>query len=131
MTAHDLKDLAAMGVEIGNHTDTHVHCRSLTPAEHDSEIIASKARLEELSGQKVRSFSVPYGSENDLTNPLLETLRASGHEAIFLVQARSNTWRPAPDVWYRTSLHNETPSQLKRHMVHKPFLRSVKHKLTG
>lgn len=131
MNAADLKELVAMGVEIGNHTNTHVHCRSLTPDEHESEIIGSKQRLEELSGKPVRSFSVPYGSEHDLTEPLLKTLRASGHEAIFLVQARSNRWQPAKDVWYRSSLHDEVPSQLKSHMVHKPFLRSLKHKLTG
>ena len=131
MTTDDLKELTQMGVEIGNHSNTHVHCRSLIAQEHESEIIGSKQRLEALSGQKVRSFSVPYGSEHDLTDPVLKTLRSSGHEAIFLVEARSNRWRPAPDIWYRSSLHNETIRQLKTRIVLTPILRSLKRKLKG
>ncbi len=131
MTADDLRDLTRMGVEIGNHSNTHVHCRSLTAQEHETEIIDAKRRLETLSGQKVRSFSVPYGSGDDLTDPVLKTLRSSGHEAIFLVEARSNRWRPARDIWYRSSLHNETEKQLKTRIIRTPILRSLKRRVQG
>ena len=131
LTADDLKVLVQMGVEIGNHSNTHVHCRSLTAEEHEAEIVESKRRLETLSGQKVRSFSVPYGSEHDLTAPVLKTLRSSGHEAIFLVEARSNRWRPAADIWYRSSLHNQNERQLKSRIVLTPILRSLKRKIKG
>lgn len=125
----DLAEMPGLGMEVGNHTMTHVHCRALTPAEMQDEVVAARAELERLSGSRVRSFSVPYGNEADLTPALLETLRASGHEAIFLVHARSNHRRPAPDVWYRTSLQNQNPAELRKKLTVLPVLRTVRHAL--
>lgn len=129
--AQGVRDLKSLGVEVGNHTHSHVHCRSLSAAEREDEIVSAKKRLEEMSGQKVRSFSVPYGHENDLTDSVLDCARASGHEAIFLVHSRANIRRPAPDIWYRTSLHNETPQQLKMEVSTKPLLRTIKTMVLG
>jgi peptidoglycan/xylan/chitin deacetylase (PgdA/CDA1 family) len=131
LEAADLEELPRLGVEVGNHTMTHVHCRALDTGEIEEEVIAAKARLEELSHARVRSFSVPYGHERDLTPELLAALRASGHEAIFLVHARPNRRRPAPDVWYRTSLHNEAPKELAMHLRYLPAARSMKQLLFG
>jgi peptidoglycan/xylan/chitin deacetylase (PgdA/CDA1 family) len=123
----DLAEMAALGMEVGNHTMTHVHCRALTPAEMQAEVVDARIELERLGGRRVRAFSVPYGNEADLTPALLQTLRASGHEAIFLVHARSNWRRPAPDVWYRTSLTSQPPGALYRKLVLLPALRTVRH----
>ncbi len=131
ITAEGVRELKSLGVEIGNHTNTHVHCRSLSAGERETEIVEAKARLEALSGQKVRSLSIPYGHENDLTPEVLDCARASGHEAIFLVHSRTNLRRLAPDIWYRTSLHNETPQQLRKEISTKPLLRTLKNMLLG
>jgi peptidoglycan/xylan/chitin deacetylase (PgdA/CDA1 family) len=125
----DLALLRGLGVEIGNHTLTHVHCRALRDDELQDEIVTAKARLEALSGGPVRAFSVPYGHERDLTPALLGVLRDSGHRAIFLVHGRANTARPAPDIWYRTSLHNEKPADLARVLRWMPMARALKHRL--
>jgi peptidoglycan/xylan/chitin deacetylase (PgdA/CDA1 family) len=122
----DLAEMAALGMEVGNHTMTHVHCRALTPAEMQAEVVDARIELERLGGRRVRAFSVPYGNEADLTPALLQTLRASGHEAIFLVHARSNWRRPARDVWYRTSLTSQPPGALYRKLVLLPALRTVR-----
>ena len=79
----------------------------------------------------MRAFSVPYGNQADLTAPVLAAARQSGHRAIFLVHARSNARRPAPDVWYRTSLHDETPGQLRMKLAVLPALRSLRQRLAG
>lgn len=110
---------------------SHVHCRSLSAEEREEEIVASKARLEDVSGHRVRSLSIPYGNECDLTDGVLECARASGHEAIFLVHSRSNRWRPADDVWYRTSLHYEAPAQLRTEIRTKPLLRTIRKMALG
>jgi hypothetical protein len=123
----DLKQMAALGMTVGNHTMTHVHCRALSADEMQEEVVAARAALQAMSGQQVRAFSVPYGNEADLTPDLLRTLRASGHEAIFLVHARSNHRRPAPDVWYRTSLQSQPPAQLRKKLQWLPALRTVRH----
>ena len=131
LSEHDLELLPPLGVEIGNHTATHVHCRAITPDEHAEEIVAAKKRLETLSGVRVRSFAVPYGHHRDLTPEVLRTLRESGHEAIFLVHARSNKFRPAADIWYRVSLHSDSPRKLLLKLAVLPLIRSFKHMVVG
>ena len=131
LSAQEVAEFAGAGLEIGNHTMTHVHCRALSAEERVQEISEAKQRLEALSGRPVRAFSVPYGHQADLTAPVLEAARHSGHQAIFLVHARSNAHRPAPDIWYRTSLHDETPRQLRMKLVVLPTLRSLRQRLSG
>ena len=62
LTREQVCVLASLGFEIGNHTYTHVRCRSLTGENFAGEVDRNKAELESVSGKKVRSFSVPYGS---------------------------------------------------------------------
>ncbi len=90
LTQKQLCDLVSWDFEIGNHTYTHVHCRSLTPENFDQEIGRNKAELEAFSGRKVRSFSLPYGSSAGLTSDLAGHLQLSGHEAIFLSESAAN-----------------------------------------
>jgi peptidoglycan/xylan/chitin deacetylase (PgdA/CDA1 family) len=122
----DIAEFHKFGIEVGNHTRTHVHCRALNEKEQATEIVTAKVQLEALSGRRVRSFAVPYGSESDLTPEILQELRASGHEAIFLVHARSNRFRPSNDVWYRVNLTNESPFSLTLRLKTLPILRSLK-----
>jgi peptidoglycan/xylan/chitin deacetylase (PgdA/CDA1 family) len=127
LEAADLAELVRHGIEIGNHTMTHVHCRMLDADQRRHEIVEAKQRLERATGRRVRAFSLPYGFERDLTPEVLKLLRTSGHEAIFLVHARSNLRRPARDIWYRTSLTGEEPGELQRRLRYLPLARTVKH----
>lgn len=126
LTPDDLHELIEHGVEIGNHTATHVHCRALDATERHAELVHAREQLEALCGRSVRAFSVPYGNTADLTPEVLSILRDSGHKAIFLVHARSNRFRPAPDIWYRVSLHDEPVSSLQRTLRLMPVLRSLR-----
>jgi peptidoglycan/xylan/chitin deacetylase (PgdA/CDA1 family) len=90
LTSKQLCDLASFDFEIGNHTYSHVRCRSLSRDNFDQEIDRNKAELETLSGRKVRSFSVPYGSSADLTSDLVGHLELSGHKAVFLSESVAN-----------------------------------------
>jgi len=126
LEAQDFPELRKLRVEIGNHTANHVHCGALDPDEYADELLAAQADLERLSGGKVRAFSVAYGDERDLPAPVLKTLRDSGHEAIFLVHARSNLIRKAPDVWYRVSFRDEDVSRLPMRLGVLPLMRTAK-----
>jgi peptidoglycan/xylan/chitin deacetylase (PgdA/CDA1 family) len=99
-------------VTIGNHTVSHSHLRCLTPAAARAEIGDGKRQLEAMSGTKVRAFSFPYGSRLDATPEILAMLRESAHEAIFLVQRRTNVVRPAADIWYRQSMAEDSTANL-------------------
>jgi len=90
LTGKQLRDLASLEFEIGNHTYTHVRCRSLLPEDFAQEVDRNKAELEALSGRTVRSFSLPYGSSADLMSNLVEHLKLSGHEAVFLSESVAN-----------------------------------------
>jgi peptidoglycan/xylan/chitin deacetylase (PgdA/CDA1 family) len=89
-TSKQVGELAAAGFEIGNHTYTHVRCRSLTIAELEDEIDRNRKELETISGASVRCFSVPYGSSADLTADLSAHLRRTGHRAVFLSESVAN-----------------------------------------
>ena len=129
LQAQDFAELRALGVEIGNHTTNHVHCGALDPAEYGDEILSAQSELARLSGGPIRAFSVAYGHERDLPAPVLKTLRDSGHEAIFLVHARSNLIRKAPDIWYRVSFRNEDVSKLPLRLSVLPVIRTVRDRL--
>jgi peptidoglycan/xylan/chitin deacetylase (PgdA/CDA1 family) len=90
LTTEQLRALGSFDFEIGNHTYSHVHCRSMLPKEFGEEIDRNKAELETLSGTKVRSFSQPYGSSKDLTPELASHLELSGHKAVFLSESVAN-----------------------------------------
>jgi peptidoglycan/xylan/chitin deacetylase (PgdA/CDA1 family) len=129
LTEEELRELPTLGVEIGNHTAGHVHCGALSADEYGAELVQPKQDLERMSGSRVRSFSVPYGHERDLTPAVLQVLRDSGHEAIFLVHARSNIIRKAPDIWYRVSFQQQPASKIRTRVDVLPLLRTLRHRL--
>ncbi len=113
LNPEQLKRLATeYGLAIGNHTVTHSHLRALKPDVAHAEIADGKRLLEEMTGAKVRAFTVPYGSRLDATPEVLATVRATGHAATFLVQRRTNAVRPAADIWYRQSVADHMVAQL-------------------
>ena len=126
LTREDLPRLHAYGMEIGNHTSSHVHCRALDSSELRAEAGGAKLELERLSGRSVRAFALPYGNPLDLTADLLDSLRSTGHKAVFLVGARSNRFRPAADIWYRVSLPDVPSTSLPRRLTLYPLLRSLR-----
>lgn len=90
LSRRDVRDLAASGFEIGNHTYSHVHGRSLSARDLAGEIDKNNIELEQISAAPVRSFSVPYGSSRDLTESLFNHLKESGHKVIFLSESAAN-----------------------------------------
>lgn len=90
VTRKQLREIEPFDFDIGNHTYTHVRCRSLTPETFRDEIDKNKAELETLTGRKVQSFSVPYGCLADLNKDLVAHLQDSGHQAVFLSESVAN-----------------------------------------
>jgi len=129
LTRKEVCQLAASDFEIGNHTYTHVHCRSLSPEDIGEEVDRNRAELESLSGKKVRSFSVPYGSSADLRTDLVSHLRRSGHEAIFLSESVANT--RGLDRWQvdRVSTHAGSNDGLFLDIEVLPRLRAIRDRL--
>jgi len=130
LTRKQVCELAALGFEIGNHTYTHVRCRSLTPADFGQEIERNKAELEALSGKKVRSFSVPYGSSADLTSDLSRNLQLSGHEAVFLSESVANPRGTDRVCFDRVSIHANKDDAFFFEIEVLPRLRAIRNRLS-
>lgn len=131
VSVEQLRSLAREGFEIGNHTFSHAFCRTLTEAEFSKEIYESKAQLESMSGSRVRAFSVPYGSPQDLTKNLSRHLELSGHEAVFLARSRSNTRRTKLNRLNRVDVHGGSSGQLFAEIEVLPRLRHLADGLIG
>ena len=129
MTSQQLRDLTAFNFEIGDHTYTHVNCRSLSAEEFAGEIDRNKAVLEAVSGKKVRSFSVPYGSSADLTTDLVAHLHRLGYEAVFLSESRINP--PCSDRFCldRVSIKTGSDHALFSEIEILPRLRTIRNSL--
>jgi peptidoglycan/xylan/chitin deacetylase (PgdA/CDA1 family) len=78
LSAADLRDLQAAGMEIGSHTVSHRSMPELSFEEAAREARESKDMLEQIVGRTVRYFAYPYGRFNANTK---EAVRAAGYQA--------------------------------------------------
>ena len=62
LSASQISELAAAGIEIGSHSTTHVRLAGLEASQLETEVSGSRASLGELMGAPVRGFAYPYGS---------------------------------------------------------------------
>ena len=114
------------GFSAGSHTATHMHLRALSRDAARAEIAEGKRRVEDMTGAKVRAFSFPYGSPLDATAANLDLVRNCGHEAIFLVQRRTNAIRAAADIWYRQGMSEQLGLQLPVKLTWLPRMGELK-----
>ncbi|TWU39058.1 Polysaccharide deacetylase [Novipirellula aureliae] len=78
-TAAQLREISAMGIEIGLHTRSHIDFSNVTdPAVLHDEIVHAKERLEDIIGDQVRYFAFPYGLPPQLTPQAIEMVHESG-----------------------------------------------------
>jgi peptidoglycan/xylan/chitin deacetylase (PgdA/CDA1 family) len=103
-TPEDLRSLANAGVEVGNHTADHVHCRALGARELHEQVLGAAIRLRVLTGQRVRAFAYPYGSPLDATEDARKAVRAAGHDCAFVVRNELNRSSTRRDVLQRVRL---------------------------
>jgi peptidoglycan/xylan/chitin deacetylase (PgdA/CDA1 family) len=129
LTTKQLSSLASFDFEIGNHTYTHVHGRSLSQNDFAQEIDRNKAELESLSGTTVRSFSQPYGSSRDLTDELASHLERSSHQAVFLSESVANPCGVDPFHLDRVNPRVESDDSLFVELEILPRLRGVRNRL--
>jgi peptidoglycan/xylan/chitin deacetylase (PgdA/CDA1 family) len=129
LTTEQLRSLESFDFEIGNHTYTHVHCRSLSREDLRQEVDRNKQELEDLSGTKVRSFSQPYGSSKDLTLELEAHLRRSGHEAVFLSESVANPRGADPFHLDRVNSRVDSIDRFFFELEVLPRLRTVRNQL--
>lgn len=65
LSAEQIAEWAAQGIDFGGHTRTHPDLRYLTPEEMEQELEGGKRDLEVILGRPVVSFAYPYGHYGD------------------------------------------------------------------
>ena len=131
LSSEQLRSLSAFDIEIGDHTYTHVHCRSLVAAELAEELRKNKTVLESATATRVRSFSIPYGSSEDLTDHLLSHLQKEGYEAIFLAEGCANSTDTNKTYLDRMSVKCDSDASLFSEMEVLPRLRTIRDRVFG
>jgi peptidoglycan/xylan/chitin deacetylase (PgdA/CDA1 family) len=101
----ELAELGERGVEIGSHTKTHPHLRTLSDLELRAELRESRERLEDVLGRRCRFLAFPYGEHDERVRA---AARAAGYEAAFALPGRSLPWDPFAlpriGIWRQTGL---------------------------
>jgi peptidoglycan/xylan/chitin deacetylase (PgdA/CDA1 family) len=98
-----LSALGEHGVEIGSHTKTHPHLRTLSDLELRAELRESREQLEDVLERRCRFLAFPYG-EHD--GRIRAAARAAGYDAAFALPGRSQPWDdfalPRVGIWRQT-----------------------------
>jgi peptidoglycan/xylan/chitin deacetylase (PgdA/CDA1 family) len=90
MGAKELKDLAALGWEIGSHTMTHPDLTRIGAEALKAELADSKSLLEDILSRQVRFIAYPFGRFNERVKA---AAREAGYEAGFTMRrTRSLAW---------------------------------------
>jgi peptidoglycan/xylan/chitin deacetylase (PgdA/CDA1 family) len=77
MSARQVADVAAAGMEIGSHSVTHTHLPALGAQQLRAEISESRSRLSELLSRPIRGFAYPYG---DMDSSTRHAVRDAGYD---------------------------------------------------
>lgn len=80
LDAGDIRALIGAGMRIGSHGIAHRDWSGLSARELDEELIVSKAMLETICGEPVRSAAIPFGRYNAA---VLSALRRAGYTVAY------------------------------------------------
>lgn len=78
LSAKNLCEMNAAGMEIGSHTISHRRLTQLSETEIAKEVSESKNDLQQILGQKVKSFAYPYGAWSDESEAAIRKAGYSG-----------------------------------------------------
>ena len=74
-----VKEIAARGHEIGNHSDSHAHFTQISEGQIRQELDACSDKIEALTGTRPTLFRPPYG---DYDNKVVTVSRQEGYECV-------------------------------------------------
>ena len=102
LTSSQLRELSALGFEVGCHSTTHAYLPDLDCDGLHREVAESKTQLEQIVGKPVEHFSCPGGRYNAT---VIQSARDAGYRSLATSQARGNTPRTDPFNLGRVAIH--------------------------
>jgi peptidoglycan/xylan/chitin deacetylase (PgdA/CDA1 family) len=83
LSADEVRELRARGLEIGSHGATHRALTRLSDGDLSREVAGSRETLERVVGAPVTSFCYPFG---DVDERVVEAVRATGYRAATVIR---------------------------------------------
>lgn len=115
LSRDELRTMDQAGMEIGSHTCSHPRLTELAPDGVNTELVDSKAELEDTLGHTVGSFAYPYGRFNDA---VANAAQAAGYRAACTTRTGWATRDGDPYRLRRLSIMNtDTVSTLARKLA--------------
>jgi peptidoglycan/xylan/chitin deacetylase (PgdA/CDA1 family) len=102
-TLAQLRDLSALGVEIGAHNRNHIHLGLASNDQLEGEIVGSKHDLEHALERKIRYFAFPYGQPADLSTAAFEVACSAGYDGVCSAFGGYNL--PGDDPFHLRRIH--------------------------
>lgn len=78
MTWSDVRELAALGHELGAHTINHANMGAVALPVAREEITGSRKRIEDETGRPVHAFAFPFGKRGNIRREVVELIREAG-----------------------------------------------------
>ncbi|HEY9734084.1 MAG TPA: polysaccharide deacetylase family protein [Drouetiella sp.] len=104
MTWDEIEELASQGCEFGGHTQTHRPLSTLSPQSLQEELVKSRAKIEEITGQSAAIFAYPYGdTSGDAIAAVQEHYEGAVSTDLGICKKNSNKYLlPRIDSYYLT-----------------------------
>ena len=132
----ELRECRSAGLAIGAHTANHVHLDCCDESEWDTELRASRERLEDQLGGPVRHFAYPYGVYTDATRDRVgEVFDSAVTTSMSFVRDRSACLElPRIDTYYLQPARRYRPVfglRSRAYLGLRAALRALKSRLSG
>lgn len=101
LSAAQLRQLSALGFEIGCHSMMHPYLNDLDESGVKHEVSDARSRLEDVTGKKVEHFSCPGGRYNEMTRRIV---REAGYRSLATSRAYLNTRSTDPFLLGRVTV---------------------------
>ena len=125
LNANDIRDLHKDGVIIGSHTSNHRTIANCDEKILGEEIDENKKFLEDLIGEKVLHFAIPYGKKEHYNEKSVAHCQTAGHQFIYSTNpiyfskaVNSETLIP------RIGISNQTPKELC-FLINRPLIKKI------
>jgi glycosyltransferase involved in cell wall biosynthesis/peptidoglycan/xylan/chitin deacetylase (PgdA/CDA1 family) len=90
LSEHEIREMSQGGISIQSHTITHRSLVELSPYEIRMELIESKRKIEEITGQPVHFLASPYGFSNRVVKTIAKEV---GYLGLFANLKGTNTFK--------------------------------------
>jgi len=99
-----VRELSALGIEIGAHTRTHPDLRTLSGQQLEEEVAGSCAEISDYTGQAVESFAYPFGYLNRSAEETVKrTVRSACTTELRRADGEALHLLPRVDMYYLQS----------------------------